>query len=154
VRRAFYETWLLALEFRLADSQAKASRWHEGESRTWTADISRLESWARSQGIEIPGIGRDYGGLSEVAHPTKKAAWRSIRVTTARHEECPDVNAAKAELEDSDVPALVYSLVWITDERPGWASMGFDSKGMPGALGYARRYAERAGWSAQTKGVD
>lgn len=143
VRRAFYEAWLLAFEFRLVDSQAKAARWHEEESGSWALDISKLEVYARSQGIDMPRIGRDYGGLSEVAHPTRKAAWDSIRVTTARHEECPDVTAAKAKLEQDDVPALLHSLVWIMDERPRWIAMGVDCKGLTNALAYARLYAER-----------
>ena len=143
VRRAFYEAWLLAFEFRLVDSQAKAARWHEGESGSWALDISKLEGYARSQGINMPGIGRDYGGLSEIAHPTKKAAWHSIRVTTARHEECPDVAGARAKLEQDDVPALLHSLVWVMDEGPGWVAMGVDPKGLTNALAYARLYAER-----------
>jgi len=143
VKRAFYEAWLLAFEFRLVDSQAKTARWHEEESGLWKLDVSKLESYARLQGIDTPRIGRDYGGLSEVAHPTKKAAWHSIRVTTARHEECPDVTGAKANLERADVPALIHSLVWIMDERPGWIAMGVDSRGLTNALAYAELYAER-----------
>ncbi|MGH9398715.1 MAG: hypothetical protein ACRD18_17940 [Terriglobia bacterium] len=145
VKRAFYEAWLLALEFRLVESEVKNAKWHKEESGSWAPDISKLESWAKSQGIEIPDIGRDYGGLSEVAHPTKKAAWHSIRVATARHEECLDVTDAKAKLEGADVPALLHSLVWIMDERPGWIPMGVDSSRMANALAYARAYQERVG---------
>jgi hypothetical protein len=143
VRRAFYEAWLLAFEFRLLDSRGKAAKWHKGVDPSWSPDISKLQSYSKSQGIDFPSIGRDYGGLSEVAHPTKKSAWHSIRVTTARHEECPDVTGAKAKLERADVPELLHSLVWIIDERPEWIAMGVDSKGLTNALAYARLYAER-----------
>ncbi len=144
VRRAFYEAWLLALEFRLVESEVKAAKWHVEESGAWALDISKLEAFARSQSIDIPNIGRDYGGLSEVAHPTKKAAWHSIRVATARHEECTDVTEAKAKLERADVPALLHSLVWIMDERPGWITMGADPKESTNAVEYARLYAKRS----------
>ena len=143
VRRAFYEAWLLAQEFRLDGSQAKAAKWHDQRSGSWEADISKLESWAKLEGIEAPSIGRDYGGLSEVSHPTKKAAWNSIRVATSRHVECQDVNNGKAKLEQTDLPALLHSLVWIMDERPGWIWMGADPKRLPNALAFARAYAAR-----------
>lgn len=144
MRRAFYEAWLLALEFRLVESEVKAAKWHVEESGAWALDISKLEAFARSQSIDIPNIGRDYGGLSEVAHPTKKAAWHSIRVATTRHEECTDVTEAKAKLERADVPALLHSLVWIMDERPGWITMGADPKESTNAVEYARLYAKRS----------
>jgi hypothetical protein len=143
VRRDYYESWLLAFEFRLQSSQNKAAQWHEGISGSWSADIRKLENYARSEGIGVPMIGKDYGGLSEVAHPTKKAAWHSIRVTTARHEECPDVTGAKAMLERNDVPALLHSLVWIIDERLGWISLSIDSRALTNALADARLYADR-----------
>jgi hypothetical protein len=144
VRRAFYETWLLAFEFRLPDSRTKAAKWHEDAPGSWSPDISKLESYAKSQGIDTPAIGRDYGSLSEVAHPTKKAARHSIRVATARHVVCPDVVEAKAKLEEADVPALVHSLVWVMDERPGWIAMGVDPAGLTSALTFAKQYAERS----------
>jgi len=137
VRRGFFEAWLLAFEFRLVDSQAKAAKWHEGEPGSWSPDISKLESYAKAEGIDTPGIGWDYGRLSEVSHPTKKAAWDSVRVTTARHEQCADVAEAKAKLERADAPALLQSLVWIMKERPGWIPMGSDPEGMTNALAYA-----------------
>jgi hypothetical protein len=143
VRRAFYEAWLLALEFRMDCSQAKAARWHGEQSASWEADISKLESWSKSEGIEVPGIGRDYGGLSEVAHPTKKAAWHSIRVATSRHVGCQDVSNGKTKLEQTDLPALVHSLVWIMGERPGSIQMGADPNRLPNALACAREYTAR-----------
>jgi hypothetical protein len=143
VKRSFLEAWLLAFELRLLDSQAKAARWHQEEARSWSPDISKLESYARSQGFNTPGVGRDYGGLSEVAHPTKKAAWSSIRVTTARHQACHDVAGAKVKYEQDEIPALLHSLVWMLDEREGWVALGADTKLLPNAIMYAREYAGR-----------
>ncbi len=43
----------------------------------------------------------------------------------------------------TDLPALLHSLVWIMDERPGWIQMDADPKRLPNALAYARAYAVR-----------
>lgn len=145
VRRAFYEAWLLAFEFRMSDSKDRALKWHEGTSSSWSPNISKLQSYSKSLGIESPAIGRDYGSLSEIAHPTKKAAGNSVKVTTARHETCPDVTEAKGKFERTDVPAMLHGLVWVMEGRPGWISMGVNAKGIPNALEYARMYAERLG---------
>ncbi len=77
VRRAYLETWLLAFEFRLIDSEAKATQWHNGKAKSWSADIPRLKRYAPLQGA-APMLGQDYGGLSKIAHPTKEAASNSV----------------------------------------------------------------------------
>jgi hypothetical protein len=145
IKRAFYEAWLLAFEFRLDDSKERTLKWHSGASSTWSPDISKLHTCSKSLGIEAPGIGRDYGNLSEISHPTKKASGQSVRVTTSRHAECRDVAEAIEQYEYTDVPAMLHGLVWVIEDRPGWISMGVSAKEISNALEYARTYAERLG---------
>jgi hypothetical protein len=60
-------------------------------------------------------MGRDYGRLSEVAHPTKSAAFNSVTLCGARLE----IPAAIAELaeerknEEDRFPDALYRLVWL-----------------------------------------
>ena len=71
VRRAYLEAWLLAFEFRLIDSEAKATQWHNGKAKSWSADIPRLKRYAQLQGA-APMLGQDYGGLSKIVHPNER----------------------------------------------------------------------------------
>jgi hypothetical protein len=60
-------------------------------------------------------MGRDYGRLSEVAHPTKSAAFNSVTLCGDRLE----IPAAIAELaeerknEEDRFPDALYRLVWL-----------------------------------------
>lgn len=79
ILRAYAEAWFLALEFRLRESASKAVLWHKGKSDSWKANMQRLEPFLKSQGVD-PKLKGDYSGLSEVAHPTKRAATNSVVV--------------------------------------------------------------------------
>ena len=148
VRRAYLETWLLALEFRLEDSQAKATHWHRGKEKSWSANIQRLMKYSQSQGAE-PMLGRDYGGLSKMAHPTKDAASNSLVLVTAPHEgaslERISLCDARANLE-AEMPMMMYRFLWlILEERTGLIPVGIDCNALPTAFAYANRYAAFSG---------
>ena len=146
VRRAYQETWLLAFEFRLEESQTKAAQWHMGKSDSWSPDIRRLEDYARSQGISEPMLGKTYGGLSEVAHPTRSAAENSLAVVVAPHGDSvarTSLIEAQANFESKDVPMLMYRFLWlIIKERTGLIKIEADIATLPTAISYANRYAK------------
>jgi hypothetical protein len=72
VLRAFEETFYLAHEIRLSASADKATAWLRGNKDTWSGKIGVLIEFAKKRGHPGPNIGRDYGLLSELAHPTRK----------------------------------------------------------------------------------
>jgi hypothetical protein len=146
VRRAYQETWLLAFEFRLEGSQAKAAQWHIGKSDSWSPDIRRLEAYVRSQGISEPMMGKTYGGLCEVAHPTRSAAENSMAVITAPHGDSvakTSLIEAQTSFESRDVPELMYRFLWlIIEERTGLIKIEADTAALPTAISYANQYAK------------
>jgi len=146
VRRAYLETWLLAYEFRLEESGRKAAKWHAKRDDSWSPDISKLEAYSKSQGVKALALGRDYGGLSEVAHPTKSAAENSVAMITARHTDCfakKSLNEAKSKFEKTDLPETLYRFVWlILEESKGLIRVGADDKKLPNALAYAEAYSK------------
>jgi hypothetical protein len=145
VRRAYLETWLLAYEFRLEQSGPKAARWHLGYPMSWSPDIKRIEAYSKSQGIKVPMLGSDYGGLSQLAHPTKAAAENSVAVATAPHGNSVasrSLSEAKASFERKDVPEMMYRLLWlIIEERKSLIRIEVDLTAMPAALKYANEYS-------------
>jgi hypothetical protein len=91
-------------------------------------------------------LGKDYGGLSEVAHPTKSAAENSVAVITAPHGDFVarrSIIEAKANFERKDVPEMMYRFLWlIIEERPGLIRVEADMTALPTAVIYANEYAK------------
>ena len=149
VRRAYLETWLLAFEFRLEDSGPEAAKWHAMRGSSWSADIRKLETFTKSQGIKAPELGRDYGGLSELAHPTRSAAQNSLAVITGRYGDSvarDSLRKAKLEFEERDLPETLYRFVWlILDESRGLINIEVDAKNLPVILTYAEEYNKSSG---------
>lgn len=146
VRRAYLETWLLAFDLRLEASQAKAARWHTGQPQSWSPDIQRLQEYLRLQGITEPMLGHDYGGVSEVVHPTRAAAENSVAVVTAKHGDgaaLASVIEARRNFESRDVPMMMYRFIWLVlEERAGLINTGVDPKAMATAVRYVNEYAK------------
>jgi hypothetical protein len=69
VLRAFEEAFYLAHELRLSVSADKAVAWLRGDKDTWGGKIGVIVEFAKKRGHPGPNIGRDYGLLSELAHP-------------------------------------------------------------------------------------
>jgi hypothetical protein len=115
VLRAFEESWYLAHYLRFAENSGRAARWLAGENNSWSADLGALMDFARQRGLPNPSMGRDYGRLSEVAHPTKSAAMNSFTLCGARL----GIEGADAELveerqnEEARFPDALYRLVWL-----------------------------------------
>jgi hypothetical protein len=79
-------------------------------------------------------MGKDYGRLSEVAHPTKAAAYNSVTLCGARL----GLNAAKAEMaeelqnEEARLPDALYRIVWvILDGDKKFIALGITEKDLP-----------------------
>jgi hypothetical protein len=121
VLRAFEESWYLAHYLRFSENGGRAARWLAGENDSWSADLGMLMNFARERGLPDPNMGRDYGRLSEVAHPTKSAAMNSATLCGARL----GIDGADAELseerknEEARFPDALYRLVWLIVDQDG-----------------------------------
>ena len=144
VRRAYLETWFLALDFRLKESEQKAFAWHRRRGDTWSAEIKLLEQYAKKKGVTTPSLGRDYGGLSRVAHPTKDAAENSLVMTGARHGDKrleANLKDSKSRFENHDMPELMYRYLWLVlEEGDELISIGSNEKFLPTGFKYAENY--------------
>jgi hypothetical protein len=115
VLRAFEESWYLALYFRFKDSNVSAAKWQAEVSGQWSPPLSELVIFAKDRGVPEPTLGKDYGRLSEVTHPTKSAAFNSVTLCGARLK----IPAAIAEMveerknEEDRFPDALYRLVWV-----------------------------------------
>jgi hypothetical protein len=96
VLRAFEESWYLAFYFRFQDQYVNAAKWQAEVGGQWSPPIGELVEFAKARGVQEPTLGRDYGRLSEVAHPTKSAAFNSVTLCGARLK----IPAAIAELAE------------------------------------------------------
>src|ERR1035438_1603734 len=85
IRRAYWEAWMLGYEFRIDASSAHAARWHLEKNKHGEPNIGTVKTFERSHGIITSTYGAAYGGLSEVAHPTKSAAENSVITISALH---------------------------------------------------------------------
>ncbi len=63
VRRAFFESWQLTFQFRMENARGEIGRWFAARPDSWSADLQRLEEFARTRGLQVPGIGYIMGGL-------------------------------------------------------------------------------------------
>ncbi len=115
VLRAFEEAWYLAFYLRFGDNDATAAKWLAEKSGTWSVPLGDLIIFAKDRGAPDPTIGRDYGRLSEVAHPTKAAAMNSATLCGERLK----IEGASAELveerrnEELRLPDALNRVVWL-----------------------------------------
>jgi hypothetical protein len=134
VLRAFEEAWYLAFYLRFVDNGTQASKWLAEQGGTWSVPLGDLIAFAKERGAPNPTIGRDYGRLSEVAHPTKAAAMNS---TTNCGERLGFVEAtAKLEEErqneEARFPDALYRLVWLLlDEDKKFIPLHITPKELP-----------------------
>jgi hypothetical protein len=134
VLRAFEEAWYLAVVLRFADQSEKVRRWHDEENGTWSPPLNELKAFANDRGVADPPMGRDYGRLSEVAHPTKSAAMNSVTLCGSRLG-MPEADAELEEEyrnEEARFPDALYRVVWaIGDGDDRFIPLHIDRKSLP-----------------------
>lgn len=143
VRRSFLETWLLAFEFRMKVSAGKAAKWSSRQGGSWSADIKKLEDYSRSRNERVLKLGRYYGELSELAHPTRSAAENSTSLTA----KCFGINTEVKALEtawdemEKEMPELLYRLLWfVFDEDEAFISLNVNEKELPIAFDFVQKH--------------
>jgi len=115
VLRAFEESWYVAFYFRFQDGSGDAAKWQAEKGGSWSPPIGELVEFAKARGVPEPTMGKDYGRLSEVAHPTKSAAFNSVTLCGARLG-IPEAIAEMVEErknEEDRFPDALYRLVWM-----------------------------------------
>jgi len=115
VRRSFIESWQLQFEFKLRDSATKAQKWLEGQQE-WQADRRKLEGLiAKLQGGPA-GFAREFGELSEVAHPTLQAPINSVSIASTIAGVNPQPHRLQEEFDKlaHDYVGMVNREIWLT----------------------------------------
>lgn len=150
VLRAFEESWYVAFYFRFQDQHVNAAKWQAEVGGQWSPPIGELLEFAKARGVPEPTLGRDYGRLSEVAHPTKSAAFNSVTLCGARLK----IPAAIAELaeerknEEDRFPDALYRLVWVMlDGDKEFIALHISEKDLPQCSKYVEldKHAESNG---------
>jgi hypothetical protein len=143
VLRAFEETWYLAHELRLTASADKANAWLRGDKDVWSGKIGVLIEFAKKRGHPGPNIGRDYGLLSELAHPTRTAAENSVTLSGIRR----GIDGAKKEIEEAQennperIRYALYRLIWlVSDQDEQFINVPVDLKRIPGCEKFLKEY--------------
>ena len=143
VLRAWEEDWRLAHELRLSASADKAAAWLRGDNDAWSAKIAVLVEFAKGRGHPGPTFGRDYGLLSELAHPTRTAAENSVTLGGIRK----GIDGARAEIagaEKNNVERIrnsLYRLIWlIGDQDAQFIKFPVDVKKMPASEKFLAGY--------------
>lgn len=143
VLRAFEETWYLAHELRLTASAEKASAWLRRDKDVWSGKIGVLIEFAKKRGHSGPNIGRDYGLLSELAHPTRTAAENSVTLSAIRR----GIDGAKKEIEEAQknnperIRYALYRLVWLlSDQDEQFMDIPVDLKKIPECEKFLKEY--------------
>jgi len=144
LRRAYWEAWMLGYEFRLKSASAHTVQWHLEKHKHSEPDLKKIKAFEASHGIPTPKYGSDYGGLSEVSHPTKSAAENSVVTVTALHAN-PDsrvhLGQARDTMAHEDAPAIMYLLIWTTTvESPDMISLGIKPEAVPWAFSFYSDY--------------
>ena len=135
MRRAHWESWALAYEFRLKGSQSKATKWHKNKNKYGGPDLKKIEEYMRLDGIASPRLGKDYGGLSRLTHSTKSAAINSAIVVGAKRGG--ETKASKKIIDsreafEQEEAGTMYRFLWLTTgEREGLIEIGTDLTRMP-----------------------
>jgi hypothetical protein len=79
------------------------------------ADLGKITAFEAAHDLVAVSYGSNYGGLSEVSHPTKAATENSLVTVTTLHGN-PDskrnLDLGKQILAHEDAPGQMYHLIW------------------------------------------
>jgi hypothetical protein len=142
MRRAYWEAWMLGYEFRIDTAGSHTARWHLEKHKHGEPDINRVKTFERSHGITTSTYGADYGGLSEVAHPSKSAAENSVVTVSAIHgDKSGRIEHARETITQGDAPAMMYLLIWtVFAEWPDMISLGIRPEDIPQSAAFYAEY--------------
>jgi hypothetical protein len=142
IRRAYWEAWMLGYEFRIDVASTHATRWHFEKNKHGEPNIGTVKAFEKSHGITTSTYGATYGGLSEVAHPTKSAAENSVVTMSALHgDKSGRIEQARHAIADNDVPAMMYLLIWtVFAEWPGMISLRITPEDIPKSAAFYNEY--------------
>jgi hypothetical protein len=137
---------MLAFEFRLNSSHARVHGWHSRgtKHKYGIPEIKTVVKYMEAQGIDAAFLGRDYGGLCEVAHPTKAAAQNSLSIVAGlRDKSTVAANSlvdARAAFE-GEQPKAMYLFLWmLVEKREGMMDVGVNLDNLPKALRFVKEY--------------
>ena len=120
------------------------THWHTDKNKFGIPDIKKIETYMKLQGIPAPLLGKDYGGLCEVAHPTKSAAENSAVIVVASRGgdtvASRSLIEAKAAFEQQQPETMYRFLSLIIDERKGFIEINSDLKALPTACRFASEF--------------
>jgi hypothetical protein len=143
VLRAFEENWNMAHDLRLKAQQTKATKWLAQANDVYLASLPVLNEFIRGRGHHEPPLGRDYGSLSELSHPTRSAAMNSLAVALLRLK-ADGAEAGFRPAEENDqlrIPYALYRLIWLLlDQDPRFIPIPADPKNMPLSLKFYETY--------------
>ena len=143
IARGFEETWNLAHDLRLRAHAGRAARWLAGQNDSWSARLGDIVSFAIGRGHREPTLQRDYGLLSELAHPTRSAAQNSVTLCGVRM----GIDGAEAEITgelencENRVTAVLYRLLSLfLDEDPSFIAIPAERNNIPLCIQFVTEY--------------
>lgn len=126
-----------------APNSAFDPRWFVGKDKSWSARIGVLIDFAVGRGHREPTLGRDYGLLTELAHPTRSAAENSVTLCGVRMgiPGAEDQILAEQENCEKRITATLYRLLWlILDQDVKFIAIPLNQDNMPVSSEFVRNY--------------
>jgi len=143
VARGFEETWNLAHDLRFRVHHDRAIRWLAGTNNSWSAKVADIVEFAIGRGHREPTLARDYGLLSELAHPTRAAADNSVTLCGFRM----GIDGAEAQIAteqencEKRITATLYRLIWLVlDQDARFIAIPVSEQKMPQSSQFLRDY--------------
>lgn len=133
---------MLGYELRIDVASTHAARWHLEKNKHGEANIGIVKTFEKSHGITTSTYGAVYGGLSEVAHPTKSAAENSVVTISALHgDKSGRIEQARDMIAREDAPAMMYLLICtVFAEWPRMISLGIMPEDIPKSAAFYSEY--------------
>jgi hypothetical protein len=120
-------------------------RWFNGDSKAWKPDYKALEKFWEKDEQTGKGVGRIYGELSELAHPTVDATTNSVAGVSMNRGLNPNVDNLQHMLErySADWGGVLRNQIWLTiADSPGFIRNHCVNENMPHGLRFHRECGE------------
>jgi hypothetical protein len=153
VRRSFIESWQLQFEFKIRDSKTKAQKWLEGQQE-WQADRKKLEQFIAKRQGGGAGFAREFGELSEMAHPTLQATVNSVSIASTIAGTNPHPLRLEQEFKKlaKDYIGMVNRVIWLTHQTcADFIDTPLGDEGFPKCAAFHKTFLESQDKSAQVE---